>query len=604
MAPSASTGLRLGRLERVVVVGGSLAGLRACETLRNEGYTGTIVLVGAEVHQPYDRPPLSKKFLAGEWDPNSGSRCVFQRRLLRRARPRRPASGCRRPGSIQLPERRVVLADGTEVAYDGLIIATVCRGPRPLPGTSGSPARARAAHARSRGEAPRRPIVAPGRRLVVIGAGFIGLEVAGDPARARPGRRSRRTRSGAGAAHPRSRGRPRHRGRSATPPRRRGGGGALWRERGGPIEAGGVPRTLGDGEMVPADAVLVAIGVDPVTDWLAGSGLEPAQRRRHRCRPWPPGRPGVYAAGDLARWTHPRFRRGDEDRALDERGRAGDAGRPEPLGARRAPGPLLVASDTVPFVWSDQYRHRIQFLGRSTDTEGGPAEWQVLPLGDHPTSDASSRCYPRGRTRAGRARRGRPPPPHAVPGPSSERVLLADAAALAAEQRTARTPPGRRRAERRCLVSTPAVWRRGATCRRWPPPWSAGRGRRPPRGVGHRPRLVRRARRPPALAGGRARPVGAGRRAAAGPRRAEPAASTGSRRRVGCPAPPAGDDSADQRSVTVELTRRGRQLWREMGVTYRRAVQRPLRLALVGRPDRGVAGAARPPSTPGAQDPV
>ena len=57
-------------LQRIVVVGASLAGLRACETLRSDGFTGTVTLVGAEEHLPYDRPPLSKKLLAGDWEPD------------------------------------------------------------------------------------------------------------------------------------------------------------------------------------------------------------------------------------------------------------------------------------------------------------------------------------------------------------------------------------------------------------------------------------------------------------------------------------------------------------------------------------------------------
>ena len=57
-------------MNRIVVVGASLAGLRACESLRTEGYTGTITLIGAEPHEPYDRPPLSKALLKGEWEPD------------------------------------------------------------------------------------------------------------------------------------------------------------------------------------------------------------------------------------------------------------------------------------------------------------------------------------------------------------------------------------------------------------------------------------------------------------------------------------------------------------------------------------------------------
>ena len=90
-------------LERVVVVGASLAGLRACETLRTEGYTGAITLVGNEPEVPYDRPPLSKKLLAGEWEPD---RVRLRKEAdCRVARPR-PASRRRRPSSSTPPSGR------------------------------------------------------------------------------------------------------------------------------------------------------------------------------------------------------------------------------------------------------------------------------------------------------------------------------------------------------------------------------------------------------------------------------------------------------------------------------------------------------------------
>ena len=115
--------------ERVVVVGASLAGLRVCETLRTEGYAGSITLVGAEEHLPYDRPPLSKKLLAGEWEPdqvllrNPAAMDVLSVDLRLGV----PATG------LDLDHREIALADGSTVAYDGLVVATGAR-PRRLPG--------------------------------------------------------------------------------------------------------------------------------------------------------------------------------------------------------------------------------------------------------------------------------------------------------------------------------------------------------------------------------------------------------------------------------------------------------------------------------------
>lgn len=116
-------------LDHVVVVGASLAGLRAMETLRVEGFTGRITAIGAESHLPYDRPPLSKQFLAGDWDaerialrkPDAMESLGVEWRLGV------PASG------LDVDERELFLADGGSVGYDGLILATGST-PRLLPG--------------------------------------------------------------------------------------------------------------------------------------------------------------------------------------------------------------------------------------------------------------------------------------------------------------------------------------------------------------------------------------------------------------------------------------------------------------------------------------
>ena len=159
----------------IVVVGASLAGLRAAEEIRHEGHTGPVIIVGEEVHAPYDRPPLSKQVLSGKWDverihhhtPDAHDALGLEFRLGRRA------------AALDTDARTVACNDGTEVAYDGLVIATGAATRRP---------------ARHRGDAggvdaadPRRLPRDQGRdlaaagdepRVVVIGAGFIGSEVA------------------------------------------------------------------------------------------------------------------------------------------------------------------------------------------------------------------------------------------------------------------------------------------------------------------------------------------------------------------------------------------------------------------------------------------
>src|SRR5580700_1114355 len=113
----------------VAVVGASLAGLRAAETLRAEGHTGTVVLIGAELHLPYDRPPLSKQFLAGTWGLD---------RVLLRPSEKITALGLdirlgHRAGALDLDGHTFELDDGSTVRFDGLVLATGAH-PRPLPG--------------------------------------------------------------------------------------------------------------------------------------------------------------------------------------------------------------------------------------------------------------------------------------------------------------------------------------------------------------------------------------------------------------------------------------------------------------------------------------
>jgi NADPH-dependent 2,4-dienoyl-CoA reductase/sulfur reductase-like enzyme len=247
--------------QRIVVVGASLAGLRAAETLRNDGFDGEVVVIGAEVHRPYDRPPLSKKLLAGEWEP--------ERIELRQAdtfddldvewRFGMAAAGLDVAGKV------VHLTDGTDLAYDGCVIATgsMCRR---------LPEQSRYSHVhelRTVDDAMRlRSEISDGDRdVVVIGAGFIGLEVAGTAHRL-----GNRVTVLEGSDAPLTRGLGAEMGAAI---------GALHTAAGVSVRCGVQVDRLHDdgvllvgGELVRADVVLVGIGVVPATVWLGDSGLE------------------------------------------------------------------------------------------------------------------------------------------------------------------------------------------------------------------------------------------------------------------------------------------------------------------------------------------
>src|SRR5206468_3397909 len=158
-------------LHRIVVVGSSLAGLRAAETLRARGFDGTLTLIGEEPHRPYDRPPLSKQVLQGTCEPEQ---TFFRRKDGYDSLALDIRLGVRAT-SADLSARRIRLADGTFADYDRLIIATGAR-PRTLAGIA-----PRAGLLVLRGLddaiALRRELM-NGPRVAIVGAGFIGLEVA------------------------------------------------------------------------------------------------------------------------------------------------------------------------------------------------------------------------------------------------------------------------------------------------------------------------------------------------------------------------------------------------------------------------------------------
>jgi NADPH-dependent 2,4-dienoyl-CoA reductase/sulfur reductase-like enzyme len=326
-------------VRRIVVVGASAAGLAATETLRREGYDGTLTLIGDEPHHPYDRPPLSKQFLTGQWE--TGQLALrtgadldaldLDLRLGVAATGLDPAT------------RSVRLSDGSTMSYDGLVIATGVR-PRRLPGKDTQVLRSLddALALRDR--------LGPGRRLVVVGAGFLGAEAAAaavglgaDVTLLEPAPVPLAHVVGTGVGRVLSR---------------------AHLERGVELrtgvtvsEATGNEVLLADGEVVEGDAVLIAVGSRPNTEWLAGSGL--ALEDGVACDAYCEAAPGIYAAGDVARWYNPLFA---TPMRIEHRTNAAEQG----MAAARN---LLAAPEArkpfapVPYFWSDQYDMRIQAYG-------------------------------------------------------------------------------------------------------------------------------------------------------------------------------------------------------------------------------------------------
>jgi NADPH-dependent 2,4-dienoyl-CoA reductase/sulfur reductase-like enzyme len=333
-------------VKRIVVVGGSLAGVNALEEIRERGFSGELVLVGAELYLPYTRPPLSKEALAGEVDHGQlalrPSGWYAENGVTLRLG--HAASG------LDTHRRVVLLDDGRTIAYDGLVIATGSSSRRPAQ-TAGI---TRAHELRGIDDAERLlRILRHSGHLVVIGAGFIGMEAAA-------------TARGLGldvtvvdiAASPMNR---------AFGP----GVGDWFRRR---HEAHGVrvlcatgvagieekgPRTLvrlADGETLTADALLVAVGATPATSWLAGS--EVSLGDGILCEPdLATNVPNVVAAGDVVRWHNRTF---DESMRVEHWTNAVEQGRHAAatlLGERRP-------FESVPFFWTDQFDAKLRCVGR------------------------------------------------------------------------------------------------------------------------------------------------------------------------------------------------------------------------------------------------
>lgn len=329
--------------QRVVVVGGGVAAASAAETLRHEGFDGEIVIVGAEELPPYERPPLSKSWLTGStrsedlllhgpgWYVDNAVQLIIGTRAE----------------ELDCAARRLTLSDGYRLGYDQLLIATGGR-PRQLPG----PTSDRIHYLRSVPDARRlRELLVPGERLVVLGGGFLGCEVAATARdlgmevtilEMQPTLLQRVLGEELGAVFA-----------------------ELHRSRGVELRAGErveSVRELRDGLLVRTDrgavecsSMLVAVGLERETQLLTGTpvecdnGVQVDEYARTSV-------PGIYAAGDVTAAYSPRHGRRlrveHQDNAMKQAA----------VAARNMLG-VQVVHDDPHWFWSDQYEHNLQMVG-------------------------------------------------------------------------------------------------------------------------------------------------------------------------------------------------------------------------------------------------
>ncbi|WP_432188033.1 NAD(P)/FAD-dependent oxidoreductase [Streptomyces sp. Tue6028] len=339
---------------RIVVAGASMGGLRAAEQLRTAGWTGAITVVGDEPHMPYNRPPLSKEVLAGK--------APFESLAFT---PKAAAADVEwllgaKVVEARLDERTVALDDGTRLSYDGLVVATGMRPrrlrcPGPLTGRHTVRTLADA-------QGLREELTRPGARVVVVGAGFIGCEVAA-------------TAVGLGV-------------REVTvvdplplpmvgPLGELLGQALLKRheERGVHFELGagvagfeGEDRVtgvvLGDGTVLPADVVVESVGSVANVEWLQGNGLDLSDGVLTCEQLRVGGRPEVVAVGDVARFPNARYdgvpRRVEHwSIPTDTAKHAAKALVAHLAGKEEELAPFA----PLPTFWSDQHEFRLQSFG-------------------------------------------------------------------------------------------------------------------------------------------------------------------------------------------------------------------------------------------------
>lgn len=336
--------------ETFVIVGASLAGATAAATLREEGFDGRIVLIGAEARPPYERPPLSKEYLRGE-------------QPLDKALVRPPEFYAEqqietlfgiRAVALSPAERRIELEDGSRVGYDKLLITTGGRNRRlPIPGLD-----LEGVHGlRDAADADRiRTAAARARKAVVVGMGFIGAEAAASLRQMGLG-----VTAIEGARVPLERVLGEEVGRVLEAIHRDQGVELIFADPVAAFEGAGRVETVvtKSGRRIVCDFAVVGLGIEPVTDLVAGTdvkvdnGIVVDELSRASVE-------RIYAAGDVANHHHPVFGRHVRVEHWQNALKQGAAAARSMLGKAEP-------YDEVHWFWSDQYDANIQYAGFHTE---------------------------------------------------------------------------------------------------------------------------------------------------------------------------------------------------------------------------------------------
>jgi 3-phenylpropionate/trans-cinnamate dioxygenase ferredoxin reductase component len=346
-APSGDRSAHPGaKKERYVVVGASLAGATTAATLREEGFDGEVILIGAEPTFPYERPPLSKTFLRGE--------STIQQAMVRPeafyADNRIETRFGTTVVSVDAAGRTLTVAGGDPVSFDKLLIATGARNRRfPIPGIDLEGV----LDLRTLGDAAGiRAEMLPGRRVVLAGMGFIGSEVA-----ASLRQRGLEVHVVAGGKAPLDRVLGEDVGRVIEGIHRDHGVEMTFDDQVSSFEGNGRVQTVksASGLSLPCDFAVLGLGVEPVVGFLDGSGIEVDDGVvvDEYCRA---SVAGVFAAGDVANHYHPVFGRRIR---IEHWNNARAQGRAAALNMLGRDTPY----DEIHWFWSDQYEHTIQYAG-------------------------------------------------------------------------------------------------------------------------------------------------------------------------------------------------------------------------------------------------